>query len=59
MPRDAIHGFLQIGVFVGLGGLILAFLQPPESAEFVVSVCSAVIGWVLVLAVILVARWQR
>lgn len=59
MSPDALRGFLQIGFFVGVGGLVLAFLQPPDSAEFVVSVCSAGIGLALVVGVVIVSRLFR
>ncbi|MFN8531818.1 MAG: hypothetical protein U0670_24695 [Anaerolineae bacterium] len=57
--HEALKGFLRIGVFVGGCGLVLALVEPRDSAEFVVSVCSALIGTVLVLGVLLVNRKIR
>lgn len=59
MKRDALRGFLQIGIFVGVGGLLLAFVQPPDSPEFVVSVCGAVMGLLLVVGVVVATRFMR
>lgn len=57
MAADALRGFLQLGFFVGGCGFIMAFLQPPQSAEFIVSLCSAAMGLVVVLGVILLRRY--
>ncbi len=57
MDGEILKGFLRIGVLVGVGGLALAFIQPPGTAEFVLSVCSALIGLALVGGVLLVNRW--
>jgi hypothetical protein len=56
MSRDALQGFLRLGVFVGGLGLLMALVQKPGSAEFVVSVCSALIGGMLILGVVLLIR---
>jgi hypothetical protein len=54
MNRNALQGLLAIGIFVGGGGLFLAFFQPQDSPEFVVSLCSVSIGLALIgLALIL------
>ncbi len=50
MDRRMLRGFLQIGIFVGVGGFLLALAHPPDSPEFVVSVCSGVIGLTLMIA---------
>lgn len=55
MNPKFMRGFLQIGFFVGGGGVLLAFIHPPDSAEFVVSVISAVIGLTLVIGVVAVS----
>lgn len=52
MDRNFLRGFLQIGFFVGCGGFLLTFLQPPDSPEFVVSVLSGVLGLALVVGVL-------
>jgi hypothetical protein len=57
--NDALRGFLGVGAFIGGGGLILMFLQPPNSAEFVLSACSAAMGIVVVAGVMISIRLQR
>ncbi len=59
LKRDVLHGFLRIGLFIGVAGLILAFLEPRDSAEFVLSVCSAAMGAALVVAVAVMIRLER
>ena len=54
--RNALRGFLQIGIFIGGTGLVLAFIEPRDSPEFVLSVCSAAMGAVLVVAVAVMIR---
>jgi len=56
MGSDALAGFLRLGIFIGGCGLVLAFVQPPGSAEFVLSVCSAALGGVLVAGVVIASR---
>lgn len=56
MPDEVLKGFLRIGLFVGVCGFVMIFLQPPDSAQFVLSVCSALIGFTLVGGVIAVSR---
>ncbi|MDZ4763343.1 MAG: hypothetical protein SGI73_02245 [Chloroflexota bacterium] len=58
--NEALRGVLSLGGFIGIGGLILIFLQPAGSAEQVLSVCSAVMGAVLVGGAVLVTRvWRQ
>lgn len=57
--REALRGFLQIGFFVGGLGVFMALALPTDSPEYVVSVCSASIGLLLIVAVIVVARFTR
>ena len=59
MDTEVLKGFLRIGVLVGGCGLVLAVTQPPGTAEFVLSVCSALIGLALVISALLVSRWLR
>jgi hypothetical protein len=59
MKRDALRGFLQIGVFIGGSGFLLALAQAKDSPEFIVSICSGFIGLALVIAVIIVQRMTQ
>lgn len=59
MGRDALKGFARIGIFVGGCGLALSFIEPHNSPEYVVSLCSAAIGLTLVVGVIVVSRWIK
>ncbi|MBZ0277381.1 MAG: hypothetical protein K8I60_14645 [Anaerolineae bacterium] len=59
MSREMLYGFLRIGVLVGGCGFLLIFLEPPGSTEFILSVCSALIGGFLVTGVVLISRWLR
>lgn len=56
MVRDALQGFLRLGMWVTVCGLLMIFLQPPGSAGFVLSVCSAAIGLAIIVAVIVALR---
>lgn len=56
MPDEVLKGFLRIGLLVGVCGFTMIFLQPLDSAQFVLSVCSALIGFTLVGGVIAVSR---
>jgi len=59
MNNDPLKGFLQIGIFVGGGGILLAFMVPSDSPEFVASVCSGIIGMILVIGVVVLMRVTR
>ena len=48
--------FLPMGFFLGGCGLLLAVVHPPNTPEFILSVCSALMGGLLVVGVIIV-RW--
>jgi len=56
MDRESLQGFLRLGVFIGGCGLLMVFVQKPGSAEYVLSVCSALIGGALILGVVLLIR---
>lgn len=56
MREHFLRGFLQIGFFILVMGVLLALLSPRDSGEFVVSVCSSGIGLALVVGSVLVAR---
>lgn len=59
MAADALKGFLRLGFMVGGCGMILAFVQPPGTPQFILSVCSAAMGITLILAVIVVSRFLK
>lgn len=56
MARDALQGFLRLGMWVAVCGLVMIFMQEPGSAGFVLSVCSAAIGLAIIMAVVVVMR---
>lgn len=57
--REILKGFLRIGIFVGGGGFVLLLLQPPGTAEYVVSACSTAMGLVLVVGALGADRLLR
>ncbi len=59
MNSDILKGFARIGIFVGGGGLVLLFLEPHNSPEYVVSLCSAILGGLLLLGVVIIGRWMQ
>ena len=59
MAADALKGFMRLGILVGGCGLLLVFLEPPGSIEFVLSLCSALTGIALVVGVFVVSRMLR
>jgi hypothetical protein len=59
MNRNAVQSLLAMGIFVGMGGLLLAFVQPQDSPEFIVSLCSAGIGLALIGLAVLLNRLFR
>ncbi|MBX3086479.1 MAG: hypothetical protein KF716_32890 [Anaerolineae bacterium] len=59
MDREVLKGFARIGFFVGGGGLILLFFEPRNSPEWVISLCSSIIGVLLVVGVMILSRWRR
>ena len=59
MAQEILKGFARIGFFVGGGGLILLIFEPRNSPEYVVSLCSALLGGVLLLGVVLISRWLK
>jgi len=56
MLSETLKAFLRLGIFVGGCGLLMVFFQPPGSPEFILSVCSALIGGLLVLGAVLISR---
>lgn len=59
MAPDAMQGFLRLGLFIGVPSLLMIFIQPPGSAEFIVSVCSTAIGGAIIAGVVIVTRLAR
>jgi hypothetical protein len=59
-PRlDALRGFLRFGMFIGLCGFLLMLTEPRHSPEFVLSLCSALMGGALMLGVAIMMRLSR
>jgi hypothetical protein len=56
IDRELLQGFLRIGFFVGGCSFIMLFIQPRNSPEFIISLCSTLIGGVLISGVILVMK---
>jgi hypothetical protein len=56
MAREALRGFLQLGVFITLTGLCSAWLLPKDTGEFGISLCASGIGLVLVIAALVAWR---
>ena len=56
---DALRGFFRIAMFIGLCGFLLMLTEPRHSPEFVLSLCSALMGGALVLGVVIMMRLSR
>jgi preprotein translocase subunit Sss1 len=59
MTPETLRAFLRAGIFVLGAGLFTALLNRPDSPEFVVSVCSSLIGAALIGGVLLMLRLTR
>ena len=59
MNPEALRAFFRAGIFIAGVALVLMLALPRESAEFVVSTCSLMIGLALIGAVGLVAWLTR
>jgi len=59
MDPKALQAFFRLGVFIGGCGFVMIFLQPRGSPEFVLSVCSTLLGLGLMLGVVIVLRVTR
>lgn len=59
MNPDALRAFFRGGIFIAGMGLLLMLALPRDSAEFVVSTCSLMIGLTLLGAVGLVSWLSR
>lgn len=56
MTPDFMRGFLRAGVFVAVVSLALVFMVQRDSAEFVISLCSLLIGLILI-GLVVVLSW--
>lgn len=56
---QALRAYLRGGVFIAGLALLMMLIVPRESAEFVVSTCSLLIGLALMLGVGLLTWWMR
>lgn len=59
MARESLKGFIQIGVFIALGGGCSALAAPRDSGEFVVSICSTAVGLLILLGSVAAFRLLR
>ncbi len=59
MNRDALLAFFRGGVFIAGLALVLMLSLPSDSAEFVVSTCSLMIGLALIIGVAIVTLMTR
>jgi hypothetical protein len=59
MDKGFLKGFVSIGIFVGGGGLLLMLLEPRNSPEWVISLCSFLIGAVLIGSALAINRWIK
>jgi hypothetical protein len=59
MDLKMLQAFFRLGVFIGGCGFIMLFLQPRHSAEFVLSLCSTLVGFALMLGVVIMMRLFR
>jgi hypothetical protein len=57
-PR-ILQAFFRFGLLIGLGGLLLVLLQPRDTAEYYISICTAMIGGVMIAMVVILARIGR
>lgn len=59
MDFELLRGFLRLGIFIGGCSLVMVFLQPRDSPEFIVSLCSMSSGLFLIIGVMLIMRWTQ
>ena len=63
MPEDELHqalkAFLSIGIFIGGGGLVMLLAIAPGTPEYVLSLCSALIGGIIVAGVVIIYRMMN
>ena len=56
MDPKILLSFFKIGLFIGGCSFVLIFLEPHDSPEFVLSVCSTMIGFALMSGTIILLR---
>jgi hypothetical protein len=56
MAHESLRGFLQIGFFVLIMSIFTAFALPSDSGEFVISICGAALGLVLIIGSLVLWR---
>jgi hypothetical protein len=59
MERETLQAFLRLGVLLAGCSFVMLFMQPPDSAEFVVSACTTAMGLTLIAGVIVLTRWWQ
>jgi hypothetical protein len=59
MNAESLRGAFRIAIFITLCSFGVSLLQPRESGEFVVSICSGLIGLAMIGMVLLVIRVTR
>jgi hypothetical protein len=59
MTPDFLRAFFQAGVFVTIVSLVLVLTVERSSAEYVVSLCSLMIGLTLMGLVVLITRLRK
>ena len=59
MSPELLRAFFRSGMFIVLVALVLIFASPRDSAEFIVSVCSLLIGLTLLGLIALVSYLSR
>lgn len=59
MLGEGLKLFFRAGVFLVIAALLLLFLVPRGSAEFVVTILTLLIGALLVALSLLVQWWRR
>lgn len=56
MDPRILQSFFRIGLFIGGCGFVLIFLEPRDSPEFVLSICSTFIGLALMIGTVILLR---
>lgn len=59
MSPDILRAFFRVGVFLMIVSALLAVANSPDSAEFVVSICTIGIGLMLAVLTFVIGRLTR